>query len=130
MMMRVARISSMAAILAAAALVYPAATQTAGIYGALAISTSTGAYGYGYNYDTPENARKRALDECAKHASDCRVYANIQRACMAVARGDNKAFGWAIGYPNDERPERALNECAAQNGTGCKVVTSFCSGMN
>lgn len=124
--MRIAALAFVLA-LAAAGFARPAAAQ--GIHGALAISTSTGAYGYGFNYDTPAGAQARAMAECAKHAGDCKVYANIQRACIAIARGQNNAFGWAIGYPNDERPERALNECASQNGTGCKVVTSFCSGM-
>ena len=40
----------------------------------------------------------------------------------------SNAFGWAMGYAADERPERALNECAACNGSDCKIVTRFCSG--
>jgi len=125
--MRTAGLVFVLVLLTAAGMARPAAAQ--GIHGALAISTSTGAYGFGYNYDTPAQAQARAMAECAKHAQDCKVFANFQRACIAIARGANNAFGWAIGYPNDERPERALNECAAQNGTACKLVTSFCSGM-
>jgi hypothetical protein len=106
----------------------PAAAQ--GVYAALAISTSTGAFGYGFNYDTQDHADARALVECRKHAQDCRVYARFYRNCMALARGGNNAFGWAIGFPDDERPERALNACAAQNGTDCRVVRTFCSGKN
>jgi len=124
--MRTVRSLSIVTLLLALAPAAPAAAQA--IHAALAISTSSGAYGFGYNYDTPAQAQSRAMTECAKYATDCKVYANFQNTCIAIARGDNKAFGWAIGYPNDERPERALNECASQNGTGCKVVTSFCSG--
>jgi hypothetical protein len=125
--MRTAVLAFVVALLAAAGFARPAAAQ--GIHGALAISTSTGAYGFGYNYDTPAQAQARAMTECAKHARDCKVFVNLQRACIAIARGQNNAFGWAIGFPNDERPERALNECAAQSGTTCEVVTSFCTGM-
>ncbi len=105
----------------------PARAQ--GVYGALAISPSTGAYGYGYNYATDALARDRAMTECRKHAQDCRVYATFQRQCIAIARASNNAFGWALGYPNEERPERALNECAARDGNDCKIVTRFCSGV-
>ncbi len=105
-----------------------APAQAQGIYAAIAISPSTGAYGYGYNYDTDAQARDRAMNECRKHAQDCRVYATFNRQCVAIARASNNAFGWVLGGPKDERPERALNECAARNGDDCKIVTSFCSG--
>lgn len=117
---------ALAALIAFAAAGAPAQAQ--GIYAALAISPSTGAYGYGYNYDTDAQARDRAMNECKKHAQDCRIYATFQRQCIAIARASNNAFGWALGYPKDERPERALNECASRNGGDCKIVTSFCSG--
>lgn len=115
-------------VAAATALGGPAQAQ--GIYAALAISTSTGVYGYGYNYDTARGAQDRAMLECRQRsqATDCRVYANFQRACIAVAKASNNAFGWATGYPTDERSERALNECAFRNGTDCQVVAQFCSG--
>jgi serine/threonine-protein kinase len=117
------------AVAALAALVLLGApAQAQGVHGALAISPSTGAYGYGYNYDTVAQARDRAMMECRKHAQDCQVYATFQRQCIAIARASNNAFGWALGYQRDERPERALNECAARGGGDCKVITSFCSG--
>jgi len=119
-----------AALLLAAGLVRPAAAQ--GIHAALAISTSTGSFGFGYNYDTPDAAQQRAMAECRKHAADCKVYANFSRNCISIARGNTPtggwAFGWAYGYTNEERPERALNECAHQNGNACRVLNSFCSG--
>ena len=110
------------------AMARPAAAQ--GVYGAFALSSSTGAYGFAYNFNTQEEARQRALAECVKRTSsgDCKVSANIVRNCIAVARGNNNVFGWAIGWPVDERPERALNECAGANGADCKVVAQFCSG--
>jgi len=117
---------ALAAIAALMFLGAPARAQ--GVYGALAISPSTGAYGYGYNYDTDAQARDRAMTECRKHAQDCRVYTTFQRQCIAIARASNNAFGWALGYAREERPERALNECAARGGGDCKVITSFCSG--
>ena len=117
----------LACLCAVAAIAPPAAAQ--GVYGALAISTTTGAFGYGYNYANEAQARDRAMSECRKHAQDCRVYATFQRQCISIARAANNAFGWALGYPEDERPERALNSCASQNGDACKIVTQFCSGV-
>jgi len=117
---------ALAAIAALAVAGAPAQAQ--GVYGALAISPSTGAYGFGYNYDTDAQARNRAMTECRKHAQDCVVYATFQRQCISIARASNNAFGWALGYPANERPERALNECAARNGNDCKIITQFCSG--
>jgi len=116
------------AALAAAAFGRPAHAQS--IYAALAISTSTGIYGYGFGYDTQRGADDRAMQECRQRtqATDCQVYARFERACIALAQASNNAFGWAIGYPNDERSERALNQCAFRNGTDCKVVAQFCSG--
>ena len=107
----------------------PAAAQTA-IYGALAISVGSGAYGFSYNYSSDAEARQRAMAECVKRtqAGDCKVAATFSRNCIAVAYSPNKVFGWATGYPNDERPERALNECASANGNACKIVQSICSG--
>ena len=128
-MPRIPRLFLLLAVLAAAAaLGRPAHAQ--GIYAALAISNTTGVYGYGFNYDTARGAQDRAMQECRQRtqATDCRVYANFQRACIAVAQAGNNAFGWAIGYASDERSERALNECAYRNGTDCKVVARFCSG--
>jgi serine/threonine-protein kinase len=116
----------LAALIALALGAGPARAQ--GIYAALAISPSTGAYGYGYNYDTSQGAQDRAMAECRKYAQDCRVYSTFSRACIAVARASNNAFGWAIGYADDERPERALNQCAYRNGGDCRVVVRFCSG--
>lgn len=119
------------AALAAAGFSGPAAAQ--GIHAALAISVDTGAYGYGYNYDTPQAAQARAMAECRKHATDCKVYVNFSRNCISLARGNTStggwAFGWATGYTNEERPERALNECAHQNGNACRVMQQFCSGQ-
>jgi serine/threonine-protein kinase len=112
----------------AALVAVSAEARAQGVHAALAISPSTGAYGYGYNYDTPAQARDRAMNECRKHAQDCQVYATFQRQCISIARASNNSFGWATGYPREERPERALNECAARGGNDCKVVTSFCSG--
>ena len=119
----IAVLAALAALLFAGA---PAAAQ--GVHAALAISPSTGAYGYGYNYNTPALAEERAMNECKKHAQDCRVYARFQRQCIAIARASNNAFGWAYGFSTQERGERALNECAGRNGNDCKVVTRFCSG--
>ncbi len=106
----------------------PAAAQ--GVHGSLAISENTDAFGYSYNYATPADAQSRAMAECAKHAQDCKIYANFENTCVTVARSANGAFGWSWGYSRDERSSRAISECTKQGGTNCALATNFCTGRS
>jgi hypothetical protein len=101
----------------------------AGDWGAIALSTRTGAWGTSYNYDDEEDARDRAMRECRKHASDCRVFRTFENVCVALAGDGSGNFGWAWGYESAaERRRRAIAQCRDQGGRGCSVVTTFCTG--
>jgi hypothetical protein len=104
-------------------------TASAGDWGAIALSTGTGNWGTSWNYDDEEGARDRAMRECRKNASDCRVFKTFENVCVALA-GDNRGnFGWAWGYETlSERRRRAVQQCRDQGGRGCKIVNTFCTG--
>jgi hypothetical protein len=110
-------------------LVLAPTASLAGDWGAIALSTRTGAWGVSWNYDDEDEARNRAMRECRKHASDCRVYKTFENACVALA-GDSKGnFGWAWGYETvSERRRRAVQQCRDQGGRGCEIVSTFCTG--
>ena len=112
-----------------ACLVLAPAASYAGDWAAIALSTKTGAWGTSYNYDEEEDARDRAMRECRKHASDCRVFKTFQNVCVALAGDGSGNFGWAWGYETaSERRRRAVQQCRDQGGKGCEVVTTFCTG--
>jgi hypothetical protein len=105
----------------------PAAAQ--GAWAAIALSTRTGAWGTSYNYGDEDEARDRAMRECRKNASDCRVYKTFENVCVALAGDGSGNFGWAWGYETtSERRRRAVQQCRDQGGKGCEVVTTFCTG--
>jgi len=89
------------AALAAAVLFASVAPAAAQGWGALAFSENGTAYAYSRNYQTREQAMQGAIGECAKHASDCKVYATFQNKCVALAGASNGAYGWAIGGTSD-----------------------------
>ena len=101
---------------------------SAGDWGAVALSTKTGSWGTSYNYDEEDDARQRAMSECRKHASDCRIYRRFENTCVAVAGDSTGNFGWAWGYTPAERRRRAIAQCRDQGGRNCKVETQFCTG--
>ena len=101
---------------------------SAGDWGAIALSTRTGSWGTSYNYDDEDEARERAMRECRKHASDCKIFRTFENSCVALAGDKSGNFGWAWGYTNSERRRRAIAQCRDQGGRNCKVETTFCTG--
>ena len=105
--------------------VAPAAAQG---WGALAFSENGTAYAYSRNYTTKEEAMAGAMAECAKHASDCKVYATFQNKCVALSGASNGAYGWAIGGSDDQaRVDASMRQCVQQGGPDCRLVIKFCS---
>jgi hypothetical protein len=125
--MHLTRLAALAAALLFAS-VAPAAAQG---WGALAFSENGTAYAYSRNYQTREQAMQGAIGECAKHASDCKVYATFQNKCVALAGASNGAYGWAIGGTSDAaREAAAMRQCQQQGGPDCRMVVKFCSGVD
>ena len=110
----------------ACCLVEPMAAA-AGDIGALAYSRKTGALGYSYNYDDEDDARQRAMAECRKYSSDCKIARIFTNTCVMVAR-DGTRLGWSWDGSADARRARAIKECRGDGGRNCKVVTTFCTG--
>ena len=103
----------------------PAAAQS---WGALAFSENGTAYSYSRNYNTKEEAEASALSECAKYASDCKIYETFQDRCTSLAGSPNGVYGWAWGGDLAARQARAIQECQKQGGTECRMVVTFCTG--
>jgi len=103
----------------------PAAAQS---WGALAFSENGTAYSYSRNYNTKEEAEAGALAECAKYASDCKIYEAFQDRCTSLAGSPNGVYGWAWGGDLAARQARAIQECQKQGGTECRMVVNFCTG--
>ena len=109
-----------------AAFAAPAAAQ--GTWGALAFSENGTAYSYARNYGTKEDAERGALAECAKYASDCKIYDTFENRCTSLAGSPNGVYGWAWGGELQARQARAVQQCTSQGGTDCKMVVTFCTG--
>ena len=115
------------AVVCAAVLLAGAQPAVAGPYGALATSPDAD-FGYSYNYDYAEEARRRALSECAKHSSSCQVKGTFQNTCVSVAKASNGAMGWAWGHGRREDDRQAMDECRKNRGRNCELSTRFCTG--
>jgi serine/threonine-protein kinase len=99
----------------------------AGAYGALATSPDAD-FGYAYNYDYAEEARRRALSECAKHSSACVVKGTFENTCVSIAKASNGAMGWAWGHGKSDDDRMAMDECRNNKGRGCELSARFCTG--
>ena len=97
-------------------------------WGALALSERSTAYGYAKDFDTQEGASERALAECAKNASDCRVHTAFRNTCLVLAGSVDGPFGWAWGAPANTRADRAMAQCRQRGAINCKVVETVCAG--
>jgi serine/threonine-protein kinase len=98
-------------------------------YVAIAFSPSTGAYGYAYNYWSRYSAEREALRRCP-HA-DAKIVGWVQAGWLALAIGDDNAYGvgweYGNGSTNNDAKRRALKECASRT-TGAHLVLCICSG--
>ena len=115
------------AVFCAVALIGAVKPAAAGPYGALATSPQAD-FGYSYNYDDAEEARRRALVECAQHSSECQVKGTFQDTCVSIAKASNGAMGWAWGHGRGEDERLAMSECNNNKGDNCQISRRFCTG--
>jgi len=94
-------------------------------YAAVAFSKSTGKYGYAWNYGSRYAAECAALARCP--ARDARIVAWVKGGWLAVALGENNAYGYGysygVGATNSEAKRRAVAECRQQSK---RVTTLIC----
>ena len=121
------KLPHLGAILCAVALLGVVKPAAAGSYGALATSPKAD-FGYSYNFDDAEEAKRRALVECAQHSSECQVKGTFQDTCVSIVKASNGAMGWAWGHGRAEDERLAMNECQKNKGDDCKFSRRFCTG--
>ncbi len=114
-----------------AAVLAPAAAFAAGpalaAFGAIAYAPSVGAYGVGLGAESRGDAERAAIAACAGYAADCAVTLAFERACGALARGEDARRRAAEAAATLREAEaRALAACA-RLGAGCRIEMSFCS---
>ena len=94
-------------------------------YAAVAFSKSTGKWGYAYNYGSRFAAERAAIANCG--ATDAEAVGWVKGGWLALAVGDNKAYGvaWEFGEGavNRDAKLRAIQECKDRGG---KVTTLIC----
>ncbi len=83
------------AALVGALLAVSVAQAAAQSWGALAFSENGTAYAFSRNYASKEAAEEGALAECAKYASDCKIYDTFENRCTSLAGSPNGVYGWA-----------------------------------
>ena len=98
-------------------------------YAAIAYSPATGEYAYAYNYGSRGAAERAALANCKE--TDAKVVGWVKAGWLALAVGDNKAYGVAWEYgegaANVTAKKRALKELADRGGK-TTVLICVCSG--
>jgi hypothetical protein len=99
------------------------ATLYAGGFCAIAYSVSTGRDGWSHSYDTRRGAERRALEEC--NANDARVVAWYHNGYVALARGDNGAWGCGYGPTRAVAESLALANCPSRHARIERYVYSF-----
>ena len=97
-------------------------------FGAIAFSATTGATGTAVAMPSRDAARKQALNDCRRHANDCKVVSwFFGGACGAVAQGKNGKWGAGWAQTQNVADTKALRRCH-RNGTQCVLKRQQCSG--
>lgn len=98
-------------------------------YAAVAYSKTTGKYGYAWNYGSRPAAERAALARCP--AEDARIIVWVKGGWLAVAIGENNAYGYGfshgVGSTNGEARRRAVAECL-QRARRVTTIICLCSG--
>jgi serine/threonine-protein kinase len=100
--------------------------ETHQYYGAIALSPRTGAWGASYRYLSAGAAANRALAECRRFASDCRLAVWVRNGYASVARSVfNRAWGWAWGSNLTSVKIAARRACVRVGGIRCLTRISI-----
>jgi hypothetical protein len=106
----------------------PVLPSTPNYFTAIAVSESTLLWGVSSGYDSRYGAEQRALFECSKVASDCKVRMWAQGMCIALATSKTD-MTWGVdkgSYPETAQA-KALAQCHRYGGKACVVETHPCS---
>ncbi len=98
------------------------------LFGAIAYGPESQATGWSYDYETEDQARHRALSNCAPHGKDCRVVTSFSNSCGAVAAGTNLRYAVGEGVTAEQAQADAVAKCTRAGGTDCEFQAWSCSG--
>ena len=102
--------------------------KTAGMYGAIALSSGTEAYGTAWGYYDPSSAYDRAQKECAKLGrTDCAVRVSLTGTCGALVMSSSSNQTFAVtALDKTSASALALAQCQATGASDCAVQANFC----
>ena len=118
-------ISILAMVLVLASMTLFVTPAEANNYGAIAYSQSTGASGRSWDYRSRAAAERAALNNCYRHAGDCRVIW-FRNACGAVAVGNGGGWGSAWANTRRQAQNAAIRSCRRYT-SGCQVRVWQCT---
>jgi hypothetical protein len=107
-------------------LIFSVATAHAGYFGSIAYNERNGASGFSYDYSSQRDADQRALAECGKQGSGCKVVKQFANGCAAYARGTQGAFGSGTALTKKAAQNHAVGACK-RYGNSCEVIVYACS---
>lgn len=113
-------------VLAAALL--PALAGVSHAAGAMAVGNCA-AFGFAYDYGQMAEAQNAAMSQCT--GKDCKVVANIKRACVAFAidgRNSCGPHGYATARKLGQAENTALRYCYKYGGKDCVIRAWACDG--
>lgn len=116
----------LAVALSAAALVLSCHGASAQYFGAIGFSQTSGALGWGFDYPSQEGAEAAALQNCRKHAPDCKIAIFFENACAVIAVGDSNGYGTAWHASRVQAERQALIACRSET-KNCTVVRWVCT---
>ena len=97
-------------------------------WGAIAYSAKDKGAGWSFDYNDLNDAKKQAMDRCAKQGKACKLMAWFENECGAVAADGNIAT-WGTAYLKENAQRRALLECKKAGGRNCAIEAWVCSKM-
>jgi hypothetical protein len=98
-------------------------------FGAIAYSVSTNNVGYSNDASSAKEAERIALSYCSedKGADDCKLEAQFENRCGAIAWGDDEIIRWGIDMNKSLAESAALMSCKGHGGKNCEAIASHCS---
>lgn len=108
--------------LAVVGLMLAATPAAAAKWAAVAFSESTGAFGKSWSFQGKDQAGSRAMAECEKHATDCKVVQIVN----SPDRGPETCLGLAVLRADSKTANgvRTLRSTVIETGTDRKEVQS------
>ena len=102
--------------------------NSSGSFSAIAYGAQSTASGWAWDKDTASLANKAALSECRKNGNDCEIVVRISSGCAAVAAIESDGvFAVGRGSTRQRAQSSAMDACASQHGSGCKIEAWVCS---